>query len=442
MHKFRLALWNVPIFCLAAVAHGQTCPNYSAAKVLAAARQYTSGITVVSAHRGSWEFVPENSTMSVQAAVNQCIEVSEIDVRLTSDGVPVLEHDLSLERTTTGDGWVNEVPYAQFANFFYLNRQGQQYAQLANQPGPVPANPNCGTACASWPAPVAVGQPVPVQSLFQFLSVMKTNPNLVIAIDPKGKSGYPGSQYIATTYQNLIVAWNTVKAWEAANGNYIIRNRIIWKVGLRDMPADPRQLDSDLGFCTASDYKSCPDPAPQNTSASTLFNVIPVWFSESDPVSTAARFCTYNIHLGATGTGTCGPYNMYATTTTGYLWNPELVLEYPGQSLESVLVQYTRGMQNIAAFLPASEFAEGMHQKTADCCRYRFMMPFPLDAPPDEAALANYTDPVSDQGPIAYSGDMQFLWSRSFNLITGDHVQDIVSFLQSVGQRNTSLISQ
>jgi hypothetical protein len=124
------------------------------------------------------------------------------------------------------------------------------------------------------------------------------------------------------------------------------------------------------------------------------------------------------------------------------MWNPELVLEYPGQQLEVVLNQYLRNKQNIAAFLPASDFAEGMHLKTADCCRYRFTLPFHVNSVPSPAQLAALADPVSNQGPVQYTGDMQFLWSRSFNWITGDHVLDIVRYLTASGKRNISLVTQ
>ncbi|WWC86962.1 uncharacterized protein L201_001843 [Kwoniella dendrophila CBS 6074] len=56
---------------------------------------------LLSAHRGfRWDGVPENSKSSIKRAVQNNMICVEIDIRLTSDGVPVLFHDPTLGRTT------------------------------------------------------------------------------------------------------------------------------------------------------------------------------------------------------------------------------------------------------------------------------------------------------------------------------------------------------
>ncbi|MEA0668635.1 glycerophosphodiester phosphodiesterase family protein [Xanthomonas campestris pv. campestris] len=68
---------------------------------------FNSSNTVVLAHRGLWgkyagiPDMPENSRGSLQTANDQCMDGVELDVKLTSDGVPVLLHDYNLGRTTT-----------------------------------------------------------------------------------------------------------------------------------------------------------------------------------------------------------------------------------------------------------------------------------------------------------------------------------------------------
>ncbi|MEW6144442.1 MAG: glycerophosphodiester phosphodiesterase family protein [Thermodesulfobacteriota bacterium] len=59
-------------------------------------------------HRGAAGLAPENTLAAVKAGVNSGAPYIEIDVRLTSDGVPVLMHDGTLDRTTDGAGRVNE----------------------------------------------------------------------------------------------------------------------------------------------------------------------------------------------------------------------------------------------------------------------------------------------------------------------------------------------
>jgi glycerophosphoryl diester phosphodiesterase len=81
-------------------------------------------------HRGAAGVAPENTMPSFEAAWAQrageersdgvrapgsagAVAWVETDVRLTSDGVPVLLHDGSLERTTTGQGSINGLTWAE-----------------------------------------------------------------------------------------------------------------------------------------------------------------------------------------------------------------------------------------------------------------------------------------------------------------------------------------
>jgi glycerophosphoryl diester phosphodiesterase len=60
-------------------------------------------------HRGAAALGPENTLESIRAALDAAADGVEIDVRLSSDGVPVLMHDAGLVRTTRAEGRVDEV---------------------------------------------------------------------------------------------------------------------------------------------------------------------------------------------------------------------------------------------------------------------------------------------------------------------------------------------
>jgi glycerophosphoryl diester phosphodiesterase len=60
-------------------------------------------------HRGSTIFAPENTLPAIEKAIELGFEYVEIDVRYTSDGVPILLHDDELDRTTDGSGRVAEL---------------------------------------------------------------------------------------------------------------------------------------------------------------------------------------------------------------------------------------------------------------------------------------------------------------------------------------------
>src|SRR5690606_16882338 len=69
--------------------------------------QYAPGKTIISGHRGTIENqMPENSIASMKEVLKHTPAIFEIDPRLTKDKVPVMVHDASLERTTTGTGLV------------------------------------------------------------------------------------------------------------------------------------------------------------------------------------------------------------------------------------------------------------------------------------------------------------------------------------------------
>jgi glycerophosphoryl diester phosphodiesterase len=56
------------------------------------------------AHRGASGSAPENTIPAFKLAVESGADAFELDVRLTADGVPVLLHDRTLNRTTDGTG--------------------------------------------------------------------------------------------------------------------------------------------------------------------------------------------------------------------------------------------------------------------------------------------------------------------------------------------------
>lgn len=60
----------------------------------------------VIAHRGASGQYPENTLLAFTKAMELGADAIELDVRLTADGVPVVLHDSTLDRTTNGTGAV------------------------------------------------------------------------------------------------------------------------------------------------------------------------------------------------------------------------------------------------------------------------------------------------------------------------------------------------
>lgn len=68
--------------------------------------------TLIYAHRGSSSSHPENTMESFEAALNDGADGIEFDVQLTKDGVPVIIHDETVDRTTNGKGWVKDYTFS------------------------------------------------------------------------------------------------------------------------------------------------------------------------------------------------------------------------------------------------------------------------------------------------------------------------------------------
>lgn len=76
-------------------------------------RSTTLGRPWIIGHRGASGEAPENTLAAFRLAMEQGADLIETDVHLTSDGVPVLIHDHSVDRTTNGRGLVAQMTLAQ-----------------------------------------------------------------------------------------------------------------------------------------------------------------------------------------------------------------------------------------------------------------------------------------------------------------------------------------
>jgi glycerophosphoryl diester phosphodiesterase len=78
----------------------------------------------IAAHRGGAGLWPENSLLAFRNAVRLGVDLLEFDVHLTADGEPVVLHDPTLERTTTGSGAIGGLTMADLASVRLKARDG------------------------------------------------------------------------------------------------------------------------------------------------------------------------------------------------------------------------------------------------------------------------------------------------------------------------------
>src|SRR5690349_22308142 len=76
------------------------------------------------AHRGYSSAFPENTMSAFQGALDLGVYGVELDIHASADGIPVVIHDKSLDRTTNGSGLVTDRTAAELAALDAGNGQG------------------------------------------------------------------------------------------------------------------------------------------------------------------------------------------------------------------------------------------------------------------------------------------------------------------------------
>jgi glycerophosphoryl diester phosphodiesterase len=82
----------------------------------------TSSTVLVAAHRGAHKVYPENSIKAIQEAIRLGVDIAEIDVKVSKDGIPFLMHDCTLDRTTTGKGDPERLTWAELQQLFIVDK--------------------------------------------------------------------------------------------------------------------------------------------------------------------------------------------------------------------------------------------------------------------------------------------------------------------------------
>ena len=107
------------LLCCAVVAMAES----RAEQIIAQIKDPKSDYVVVIAHRSDWRHYPENSLAAMEGSIAMGVDMVEIDVQRTADGVLVCCHDSSVDRTTTGKGKVRELT-ADYISTLKLKRDG------------------------------------------------------------------------------------------------------------------------------------------------------------------------------------------------------------------------------------------------------------------------------------------------------------------------------
>ena len=90
-------------------------------KLLSKDRNYV----FVAMHRGDWRNFPENSKGAILSSIALGADIVELDVQMTKDGRFILNHDNTLNRTTTGKGKVSNLTLEEIKKFKMRDSRGK-----------------------------------------------------------------------------------------------------------------------------------------------------------------------------------------------------------------------------------------------------------------------------------------------------------------------------
>ncbi|PWK79808.1 glycerophosphoryl diester phosphodiesterase [Mucilaginibacter oryzae] len=80
---------------------------------------------MVAAHRGDWRDAPENSLLAFKYAMDIGVDIIELDLNKTKDGIIVIMHDQTIDRTTDGKGSPGDYTLAELKKFHLKNGLGR-----------------------------------------------------------------------------------------------------------------------------------------------------------------------------------------------------------------------------------------------------------------------------------------------------------------------------
>lgn len=118
MKLFKLTAFILLPFCVS-TAHGQVND------MIRQLHQPKGKTVLVASHRGDWRNAPENSLAAYQLAMDMGVDIIETDLAKTSDGVIVIMHDGTIDRTTNGKGKPSDYTFEEIRKFHLKNGLGR-----------------------------------------------------------------------------------------------------------------------------------------------------------------------------------------------------------------------------------------------------------------------------------------------------------------------------
>jgi glycerophosphoryl diester phosphodiesterase len=120
--------------------------------------------TLVIAHQGGEHLWPSNTLYAFEHAVALGVDVLEMDMHSTSDGVLVLSHDDTVDRLTNGQGRIQDMTFEELreldAGYYWTDDEGESYP-FRGQGLTIPSLDEVFTAFPDMPMNIEIKQQQP-----------------------------------------------------------------------------------------------------------------------------------------------------------------------------------------------------------------------------------------------------------------------------------------
>ncbi len=164
------------------------------------------GTTMLSGHRSGGGIAPENTMMAFQNCVNSSayqLDIFEFDIHLTSDGIPVLIHDGTLDRTSDAVAVFGAENVKVGEKTLAELKQLNMGAKFKNDDGQMPFADLVGDA---------VPEELRIVTLEEALAYLESSgqPHYIIEIKNSGEIGYKAADILYATLQKYGALERTV----------------------------------------------------------------------------------------------------------------------------------------------------------------------------------------------------------------------------------------
>jgi glycerophosphoryl diester phosphodiesterase len=382
---------------------------------------HRESLILVTAHRGGWDYCPENTIEGAMVAMDDKLEVIELDVRVSKDGSSFLTHDWDLR----GEALNKELSSPTENNIYKLDAQSSKL-NLRFKPDRYGQKGYTGSGTTK--------RAIFFQSFREFLdhylARIKLIPNgiaqngvvqrgAVIVLDIKGEDRVVSQLEYDESLQlrQLLAILKEVRTFELAE-KVDLRHALIYKVNLKAMKVARTEPPAPVA---AANFAQKVRDEGLLYLPSLIFIIYPEDWNRYGEVKTRERYEPW-----------LQDYRQNYDRLIAVDWQTR----FPGINLENESMKDVRENRGVGAFVSYNPFPEGMRRSDGTCTFQEWVNPN-LGSICLQQGLKQYASAALEFFFPPPGGKEQLLATS----ITTDMYENAVNYLTVTGRRDTKWIA-